>query len=73
MPCKSCEESARLQQEAMVPREVREGLAVVRKRDALMSFGGLKVPDVRMGDVVRVQLVAAAVPDGRCWDCEDES
>jgi len=72
--CSGCEEAAELQRVAMEPREVRSGYALIAHRDALLAYGALPLPDVRLGDLVRVELVAAAVPDaGWCAneDCDN--
>lgn len=69
--CRRCEEAAEAQREAMAPREVREGYAVLSHVRGLQAYGDMPFPDVRLGDVVKVSLVAAAVPDvGWCEECE---
>lgn len=70
-PCISCEEAAEAQAKAMAPREIREGYAMIAHVNALLPYGSKPVPDVRLGDLVKVTLVAAAVPDaGPCEDCD---
>jgi len=69
--CQRCEEAAARQAEAMAPRKIREGYAVVLSLDALRWRNGELTPDIRVGDVVRVILVGGAVPDmPYCEKCE---
>ncbi len=61
--CAECQVQARRQAEQMKPRECREGMALLARNDALAAYGSLPLPDVRIGDVVKVTLVAGAVED----------
>lgn len=67
--CGACLEQGARQAEQLRPREPKEGLAMVARTDALSSYGHLPLPDVRLGDVVRVELVAAAIEAGH-WCTE---
>ncbi len=54
----------------MRPRMVTEGVAVVGTRDGLLAYSTMPFPDVRIGDVVRVTLIAGAVEDMGFCDTE---
>lgn len=77
--CEACgkpdpSEAIAQQQEAMKPRHVVEWRAVVAKPDAFLSVLGADVPDIRMGDIVSVTLIATAVPDitaGVYCECDE--
>jgi hypothetical protein len=60
------------QQAQMMPRKRTEGLAVVAHRDAFQWRS--EPADIRVGDIVRVTLIAGAVSDitaGFYCECED--
>lgn len=72
--CASCSEQADRQAEQMKPRTLREGVAMIAKQAAFVPVHNRPLPDVRMGDIVRVVLVAGAVEDlGFCdnVDCSN--
>ena len=72
--CAICQESAARHPDAAQLREPREGVAIIGRTDALLPCPAAVLPDVRIGDVVRVSLVAAAVPDMNFCDdaaCEN--
>ncbi len=67
MICQECEEQGERQQQQMMPRDLTEGLVMVSHRDPFLSVGGKPVPDIRMGDIVQVKLIAGTVEDiGYC-------
>ena len=51
------------QAEAMKPRDPREGWALLAKTEAFLPVAHRPFPDIRMGDIVEIRLIAAAVPD----------
>jgi hypothetical protein len=68
--CERCEAAADRQAAQMAPREVREGVARVLRDDSLEFIVG-PAADIRIGDIVRVQLVAGAVEDMPwCDECD---
>jgi hypothetical protein len=69
--CERCEESARRQAEQMKPREVREGYAVVASTNAFL-WRTDPPADIRMGDVVKIELVGSAVEDMGWCECQEE-
>jgi hypothetical protein len=69
--CASCSEQADRQAEQMKPRLVTEGRVLVTKKDGLTAVFGNEQPDIRMGDIVFVKLIAGAAED-MGW-CSDES
>lgn len=76
MSCPRCEEQAQRQAEQMAPREHTVGIARVNNLDALawVIDGKHVTPDIRLGDFVRIELVAGAVEDmGWCPECHDLS
>lgn len=83
MTCSRCEETARAQAEAMQPREeIANALALVIRSDGLKWIDtrpasqrakeGELEQDLRIGDIIRVTLIAGAVPDGGFCDCEND-
>ena len=74
MICQNCIESAEAQRIAMEPRQVKEGWALVAMRDPFLQVAGQPLPDIRIGDIVEVRLIAGAVPDaGWCHNSECEN
>lgn len=51
------------QQKAMKPRTNREGRVMVTRSDWFTAIFQYEQPDIRIGDIVRVELIAGAVPD----------
>lgn len=69
--CAKCLSAVEAQQAAMAPRNVTKGIGLLLTADAFKWLGITPSPDLRVGDYVRVELVAGAVPDiGFCEDCE---
>lgn len=66
--CETCSkpdpsEAIAQQQEAMKPRKNREGRVMVTRSDWFTSIFQYEQPDIRIGDIVRVELIAGGVPD----------
>lgn len=65
------------QQEQMRPRQVSEGYVRIVHRDPFLAISDKHpLPDVRMGDIAYVKLVAGGVEDitaGVYCECDDAS
>lgn len=61
------------QQDAMQPRHFPPSRVMVTRADAFAAILQHEQPDIRIGDIVRIELIAGAVPDvtaGFYCECE---
>lgn len=66
--CETCgkpdaSEAIAAQQEAMQPRHFPRSRVLVTNADAFSAILQYEQPDVRIGDIVKIELIAGAVPD----------